>query len=78
MAYCFDSALKIAVLFAQKKSELPLSIHIFSFAILLTFLCLFVAKFIAPKSDVASKVVEKVAVLIAVTAFIISVTIPLH
>ncbi|KAJ0093302.1 hypothetical protein Patl1_26457 [Pistacia atlantica] len=78
MASCFDSALKTAVLFAETKSELPLSFLIFSFANLLTFLSLFLAKFIAPKFAVVCQVMEKVAVVSAVTAFIISLTIPFH
>ncbi|KAJ0035884.1 hypothetical protein Pint_25846 [Pistacia integerrima] len=78
MACCFDSALKTAVLFAETKSELPLSFLIFSFANLLTFLSLFLAKFIAPKFAVVCQVMEKVAVVSAVTAFIICLTIPFH
>ncbi|KAJ0093306.1 hypothetical protein Patl1_26451 [Pistacia atlantica] len=76
MACCFDSALKTAVLFAETKSELPLSFLIFSFANLLTFLSLFLAKFIAPKFAVVCQVMEKVAVVSAVTAFIITIAIP--
>ncbi|KAL5848333.1 hypothetical protein ACOSQ4_006346 [Xanthoceras sorbifolium] len=77
MAFCFTSALEIALLFAQTKFQLPLCFHFLSFAILLTFLCLFVANFIGPHFTNIAQVLEKIAVLIVATALVFTIAIPL-
>ncbi|KAJ4723585.1 putative GTPase IMAP family member 1 [Melia azedarach] len=77
MAFCFTSALEIALLFAQTKSQLPVSFYFLSFVILLVFLSLFVAKFVGEEFVFTSEVLEKVAILLAATSFILTITIPL-
>ncbi|KAL5784110.1 hypothetical protein ACOSQ2_006502 [Xanthoceras sorbifolium] len=77
MEFCFLSALKIALLFEQKKSQLPLSFYLLSFAILLTFLSLFVANFIGPHFKNTAQVLEKIAVMLGATIVVFTITIPL-
>ncbi|TXG72763.1 hypothetical protein EZV62_001342 [Acer yangbiense] len=77
MAFCFTSALEIALLFAQTKSQLPLSFYILSLAILLTFLCLFVANFIGPHFTNTAQVLEKIAALLFATTVVFTIAIPL-
>ncbi|KAJ4723581.1 putative GTPase IMAP family member 1 [Melia azedarach] len=77
MAFCFTSALEIALLFAQTKSQLSVSFYLLSFVVLLIFLSLFVAKFVGEKFVFTSQVLEKVAVLLAATSLILTITIPL-
>ncbi|KAJ4723576.1 putative GTPase IMAP family member 1 [Melia azedarach] len=72
MGFCFTSAVEIA----KAKSDLSPSYYPLSFAILLTFLCLFVAKLIAQKFIFASQVLQKVAIFVAATAFVFATTIP--
>ena len=76
MAFCFSSSLEIAILFAKTNSELSPSFYLLSFAILLTFLSLFVSKLIAHKSAAASQVLEKTAIIVAATALVLGTTIP--
>ena len=76
MGFCFSSALEITILFAQTNSELSPLYYVLSFAILLTFLSLFVSKLIMHKFTVASQVLEKAAVIIAATALVLATTIP--
>ncbi|KAK3183323.1 hypothetical protein Dsin_030609 [Dipteronia sinensis] len=77
MAFCFTSALEIALLFAQTNSQLSVSFYILSLAILLTFLCLFVANFIGPHFTNTAQVLEKIAVLLVVTTVVFTIAIPL-
>ncbi|TXG72762.1 hypothetical protein EZV62_001341 [Acer yangbiense] len=77
MAFCFSSALEIALLFAQTKSQLPLSFYILSLAILLTFLCLFVANFIGPHFTNTAQLLEKIAALLVATTVVFTIAIPL-
>ena len=76
MAFCFSSSVEIAILFAETNSELSPSFYVLSFAILLTFLFLFVSKLIAQKFAVASQVLEKAAIIVAATALVLVTTIP--
>ncbi|KAH9727402.1 hypothetical protein KPL70_008660 [Citrus sinensis] len=77
MAFCFTSAIEIAVLFEQTKSSpLSVSFYLLSFVILIIFLSLFVAKSVGQNFTVTSQVLEKVAIFLAATSFIITITIP--
>ncbi|KAL9435125.1 hypothetical protein AB3S75_021398 [Citrus x aurantiifolia] len=76
MAFCFSSSVEIAILFAETNSELSPSFYVLSFAILLTFLFLFVSKLIAHKFAVASQLLEKGAIIVAATALVLVTTIP--
>ncbi|KAL5784097.1 hypothetical protein ACOSQ2_006489 [Xanthoceras sorbifolium] len=76
MGFCFTSALEISLLFAQTKSQLSISFHLLSFAILLIFLCLFVSNFIAHKFPTTVQVMEKIAVLLAATVVVFAIAIP--
>ncbi|GAY53251.1 hypothetical protein CUMW_147920 [Citrus unshiu] len=76
LAFCFTSTIEIAVLFEQTKSPLSVSFYLLSFVILIIFLSLFVAKSVGQNFTATSQVLEKVAVLLAATSFIITITIP--
>ena len=76
IAFCFSSAIDITILFAQPKSELSPLYCVLSFAILTTFLSLFVSKFIVHKFAAASQVLEKAAAIVAATALVLATTIP--
>ncbi|KAB1200668.1 hypothetical protein CJ030_MR0G006653 [Morella rubra] len=77
MAFCFASALSIALQSLQIHSPLPLSCHLLSMAILLTFSALFVAKFVRSKFPTAARVLEQVAVFVAAGGFFLAIAIPL-
>lgn len=77
MAFCFASALSIALQSLQIQSPLPLSFHLLSMAILLTFSALFVAKFVRSKFPTAARVLEQVAVFVAAGGFFLAIAIPL-
>ncbi|ESR56179.1 hypothetical protein CICLE_v10024327mg, partial [Citrus x clementina] len=77
IAFCFTSAIEIAVLFAQAKSfPLSISFYLLSFVILIIFLSHFVAKAVGENFTVTSKFLEKLIVFLAATSFIIAITIP--
>ncbi|KAH9783584.1 FAR1 domain-containing protein [Citrus sinensis] len=76
MAFCFSSALQIAILSAETKKELSPSFCVLSFAIFLTFLFLFVSKLIAHKFAAASQALEKAAIVVAATTLVLATTIP--
>ncbi|KAK2642892.1 hypothetical protein Ddye_024655 [Dipteronia dyeriana] len=77
LEFCFTSPLKIALLFAQTNSQLPLSFYILSLAILLTFLCLFVANFIGPHFTNAAQVLEKITAMLVASTVVFTIAIPL-
>ncbi|KAJ0034729.1 hypothetical protein Pint_25881 [Pistacia integerrima] len=76
MAFCFTSALEISLQYVQNQFHLPSSFHLLSLLIMLTFALLFVAKFISLKFPVASQVLEKLVVLMAVTTVFYTIAIP--
>ncbi|GAY53254.1 hypothetical protein CUMW_147950 [Citrus unshiu] len=77
LAFCFTSAIEIAVLFEQTKSPLSVSFYLLSFVILVIFLSLFVGKSVGQSFTVPSQVLEKAPIFLAATSFIITITIPL-
>ncbi|KAB1219400.1 hypothetical protein CJ030_MR3G001117 [Morella rubra] len=77
MAFCFASALSIALQSLQIQSPLPLSCHLLSMRILLTFSALFVAKFVRSKFPTVARVLEQVAVFVAAGGFFLAIAIPL-
>ncbi|KAL5781174.1 hypothetical protein ACOSP7_006203 [Xanthoceras sorbifolium] len=76
MGFCFTAALEISLFFVQNKSQLSISFHFLSFAILLIFLFLFVSNFITHKFATTAQVMEKIAVLLAATVVVFAFTIP--
>ncbi|KAJ0035883.1 hypothetical protein Pint_25847 [Pistacia integerrima] len=76
MAFCFTSALEIAILSAQIQSQLPVSFHILSFAILLIFLFLLVSSFIGHHFKTINQVLELVSVILFATTFVFTIAIP--
>ena len=78
MAFCFASSLEIALKSLDPPNrQLPLTFHLLSLAIMLTFSALFVSKFIYSKFRIASQFLEQVAIFFAVTAFFVTASIPL-
>ncbi|GLU11919.1 hypothetical protein SLE2022_286370 [Rubroshorea leprosula] len=76
LSCCFTSALEISLQFANAQSKLPLSFGLVSFAILITFVFLLLAKFISRDHTRVSQELEKVAFLIAAATFCYTTTIP--
>ncbi|KAK9278970.1 hypothetical protein L1049_028552 [Liquidambar formosana] len=76
LAFCFSSAIDIALQSVQSHPQLPQTFHLLSLAILFSFASLFVAKFICSKFPIAAQVLEQVSVFFAATAFFLAVTIP--
>ncbi|KAL5851257.1 hypothetical protein ACOSQ3_006375 [Xanthoceras sorbifolium] len=76
MGFCFTAALEISLFFAQNKFQLSISFHLLSFAILLIFIFLFVSNFIAHKFPTTAQFMEKIAVFLAATVFVFTITIP--
>ncbi|GKV09503.1 hypothetical protein SLEP1_g20989 [Rubroshorea leprosula] len=76
LSFCFTSALEISLQFATTQSELPLSLSLVSFAILITFAFLLLAKYIRKDHTRVSQVLEKVAFLIAAATVCYTTTIP--
>ncbi|GLT91630.1 hypothetical protein SLE2022_095070 [Rubroshorea leprosula] len=76
LSFCFTSALEISLQFAKSQSKLPLSFSLVSCAILITFAFLLLAKFISREHTKVSRVLEKVAFLIAAATFCYTTTIP--
>ncbi|GLT58244.1 hypothetical protein SLA2020_311750 [Shorea laevis] len=76
LSFCFTSALEISLQFAKTQSTLPLSFSLVSFAILITFAFLLLAKFISREHTKVSRVLEKVAFLMAAATFCYTTTIP--
>ncbi|KAK7844330.1 hypothetical protein CFP56_010996 [Quercus suber] len=77
MGFCFTSALQIALQYTKTPSQLPLSFHLLSLTVVLTFSALFVAKIISSKYPVSAQVVDEVAVFFVTTAFFLAITIPM-
>uniref|UniRef100_A0A7N2RBK6 Uncharacterized protein n=1 Tax=Quercus lobata TaxID=97700 RepID=A0A7N2RBK6_QUELO len=77
MGFCFTSALQIALQYTKTPSQLPLSFHLLSLTVVLTFSALFVAKLISSKYPVSAQVVDEVAVFFVTTAFFLAITIPM-
>ncbi|KAL4633960.1 hypothetical protein ACB092_04G161600, partial [Castanea dentata] len=78
MGFCFASALQIALQYTKTpSSQLPLSFHLLSLTVVLTFSALFVAKLISSKYPVSAQVVDEVAVFFVTTAFFLAITIPM-
>ena len=78
LTLCFTTAIGIAIQSMGKEFQFPPSFHWLSLGNSMTFSALFVAKFIGRKSPAAVKVLEQVAVFLAVTIFFLAVTIPLQ
>ncbi|GLT34626.1 hypothetical protein SLA2020_091330 [Shorea laevis] len=76
LSFCFTSALEISLQFAKTQSKLPLSFSLVAFAVLITFAFLLLAKFISREHTKVSRVLEKVAFLIAAATFCYTTTIP--
>ncbi|GLT91627.1 hypothetical protein SLE2022_095050 [Rubroshorea leprosula] len=76
LSFCFTSALEISLQFAKTQSKLPLSFILVAFANLITFAFLLLAKFISTEHTKVSRVLEKVAFLIAAATFCYTTTIP--
>ena len=77
MGFCFTSALQIAHQYTKTPSQLPLSFHLLSLTVVLTFSALFVAKLISSKYPVSAQVVDEVTVFFVTTAFFLAITIPM-
>nr|POE52355.1 hypothetical protein CFP56_65587 [Quercus suber] len=78
MGFCLTSALQIALQYIKTPSQLlPLSFHLLSLTVVLTFSALFVAKLIGSKYPVPAQVVNEVAVFFVTTAFFLAITIPM-
>ena len=77
MGFCFTSALQIALQYTKTSSQLPLSFHLLSLTVVLTFSALFVAKLISSKYPVSAQVADEVAVFFVTTAFFLAITIPM-
>lgn len=75
--FCFTTALGIALQSTQAPSQLPLSFHLLSLTVVLTFSALFVAKLISSKYPVSAQVADEVAVFFVTTAFFLAITIPM-
>ncbi|GLT34629.1 hypothetical protein SLA2020_091350 [Shorea laevis] len=76
LAFCFTSAIQISLQFAKSQSKLPLPFSLVSFAILLTFALILIAKMIRRELTKVSQVLENVAFLIATATFCYTTTIP--
>ena len=77
MGFCFTSALQIALQYMKTPSQLPLSFHLLSLTVVLTFSALFVAKLISSKYPVPAQVIDEVGVFFVNTAFFLAITIPM-
>ncbi|GKV36265.1 hypothetical protein SLEP1_g44414 [Rubroshorea leprosula] len=76
LAFCFTSAIQISLQFAKSQSKPPLPFSLVSFAILLTFALISIAKMISRELTKVSQVLENVAFLIATATFCYTTTIP--
>ncbi|KAK9278810.1 hypothetical protein L1049_028389 [Liquidambar formosana] len=76
LAFCFASAIDIAILSVQIHLEVPPTFHLLSLVISFAFASLFVSKFIAAKYPSPALVLNQMAVFFAATAFFMAVTIP--
>ena len=77
MGFCFTSALQIALQYMNTPSQLPLTFHLLSLTVVLTFSALFVAKLISSKYPVPAQVIEEIAVFFVTTAFFLAITVPM-
>ena len=78
MGFCFTSALQMALQYMKTQSQLiPVSFHLLSLTVVLTFSALFVAKLIGSKYPVSAQIVDEVAVFFVTTAFFLAITIPM-
>ncbi|GLT34628.1 hypothetical protein SLA2020_091340 [Shorea laevis] len=76
LAFCFTSTIEISLQFAKSQSKLSPPVSLVSFAILLTFALLSIAKMVSRKLTKVSRVLENVAFLIATATFCYTTTIP--
>ncbi|KAG6742428.1 hypothetical protein POTOM_053299 [Populus tomentosa] len=75
---CFTSGFEIALHFHQTTDSKRDSLHLVCILVAFIFSCLFVPHFINPaKFPMTSKVLGKIAVYLAATAFFITISIPL-
>jgi hypothetical protein len=76
MTFCLAFAPSIALTYAQIHSKFSPTFHVVSFEFLLCFASFFVSKFMNPKFPVIARLLDRVGVFFAVTAFCTSITIP--
>ena len=76
IGFCLSAALEMTSVYAQIKSQLPVTFHLLSLAILLAFACFFVSQFIKPKFLVKAQKLKNFGVFFSVTAFFMAITIP--
>ena len=76
ICFCLSDALEMTSVYAQIKSQLPVTFHLLSLAILLAFACFFVSQFIRPKFLVPAQKLKNFGVFFSVTAIFMAITIP--
>lgn len=76
VAFCFSSAVDIAILSFQVHTHLPPLFFLVSLAILFAFTSFFVSKFVGSKFPRTAMVLERAGVFFVVTGFFIAITIP--
>jgi hypothetical protein len=75
MEFCFEAAIQIALQYENPQhSKLPVPFFLLSFAILLTFCSLLVSQVIKNRFHDVSKVLEKIAISLAASAFFTTIT----
>ncbi|PRQ21579.1 hypothetical protein RchiOBHm_Chr7g0240781 [Rosa chinensis] len=74
--FCSASAIEMALLSAQIRSQLPAIFCFLGFTIILAFTCFFVGRCIRSMFEQAAQVLERVDIFLGVTAIFISITIP--
>ena len=74
--FCLASATAIAVTYAQIHSKFSPTVDVVSFECLVCFASFFVSKFMKPKFPAIARVLDRLGVFIAVTAFFTTTTIP--
>ena len=74
VGFCFTTAIEIALYSLQPDARLPATLHLVSFAILLSFASLLVSKYIHSNLPFPSKVMEHLGVLFATIAFFLAIT----
>jgi hypothetical protein len=79
MAFCFTAALEIDLKYEQidQRSKPNLKFYLRSVCVTLIFVSLIVSQLISRRSPVASRMLEKVAISLGVTAFFIIIAFPL-
>ncbi|KAH7852145.1 hypothetical protein Vadar_021087 [Vaccinium darrowii] len=77
IAFCFTSAMDVALQSIETRTQLPLPFHFLSLAIVFAFTSLFVARHISSKFPLQAGVLEKVGIFFAVTAFFVAITVAL-